>query len=31
MGICRGLQLMNVPAAGTLVQHLPDEVDHHAC
>jgi putative glutamine amidotransferase len=24
LGICRGMQLMNVARAGTLVQHLPD-------
>ncbi len=28
LGICRGMQLMNVHAGGTLVQHLPDEVGH---
>jgi len=28
LGICRGMQLMNVAAGGTLVQHLPDEVGH---
>ncbi|MEU4211120.1 gamma-glutamyl-gamma-aminobutyrate hydrolase family protein [Streptomyces sp. NPDC026206] len=30
LGICRGMQLMNVHAGGTLVQHLPDEVGHEA-
>ncbi|MFH9352343.1 gamma-glutamyl-gamma-aminobutyrate hydrolase family protein [Kitasatospora sp. NPDC017646] len=29
LGVCRGMQLMNVHAGGTLVQHLPDEVGHH--
>ncbi|MBK5231908.1 MAG: gamma-glutamyl-gamma-aminobutyrate hydrolase family protein [Thermoleophilia bacterium] len=28
LGICRGFQLMNVAAGGTLVQHLPDAVGH---
>ncbi len=28
LGICRGMQLMNVHAGGTLCQHLPDEVGH---
>src|SRR5215208_2391064 len=28
LGICRGMQLMNVAAGGTLVQHLPDDVGH---
>jgi putative glutamine amidotransferase len=28
LGICRGMQLMNVASGGTLVQHLPDEVGH---
>ncbi|MEV4434330.1 gamma-glutamyl-gamma-aminobutyrate hydrolase family protein [Streptomyces sp. NPDC049585] len=28
LGICRGMQLMNVRAGGTLCQHLPDEVGH---
>jgi putative glutamine amidotransferase len=28
LGICRGMQLLNVALGGTLLQHLPDEVGH---
>ncbi len=28
LGICRGMQLMNVAMGGTLSQHLPDELGH---
>jgi putative glutamine amidotransferase len=28
LGICRGMQLINVAAGGTLVQHLPDTFGH---
>ena len=28
LGICRGMQLLNVAAGGTLAQHLPDVVGH---
>jgi putative glutamine amidotransferase len=30
LGICRGMQLMNVALGGTLLQHLPDHVGHGA-
>lgn len=30
LGVCRGMQLMNVAAGGTLCQHLPDTVGHEA-
>ncbi len=29
LGICRGMQLMNVALGGTLLQHLPDSHGHH--
>jgi putative glutamine amidotransferase len=29
LGICRGMQLINVARGGTLVQHVPDLVGHH--
>ena len=28
LGICRGMQLMNVASGGTLIQHLPDSRGH---
>jgi putative glutamine amidotransferase len=28
LGICRGMQLLNVALGGTLVQHLPEKVGH---
>ncbi len=29
LGICRGMQLINVACHGTLLQHLPDRFGHH--
>jgi putative glutamine amidotransferase len=28
LGICRGMQLINVALGGTLIQHLPDHIGH---
>lgn len=30
LGVCRGAQLLNVALGGTLLQHLPDVVEHEA-
>lgn len=29
LGICRGMQLINVACGGTLIQHLPEHFGHH--
>ncbi len=29
LGICRGMQVMNIAQGGTLRQHLPEELGHH--
>ncbi len=28
LGVCRGMQLMNIARGGTLIEHLPDVVGH---
>ena len=30
LGICRGMQMLNVAAGGTLAQHLPDQLGHES-